>query len=351
MTGSSGQQQPSNAQRRARGGNGTGNGDVQRVQNFRREVMPDHPFDPEALLEHAARVGGLDPNEVMREDPNAHLVDDLNDTYDGPDDLPQTIADRARNVAIYSNKFTWDFIKTNLHKMFLSGLPADVIGQRFGVSVNTIYKWKTKMERGWSNAALEFDATAAVMESLDNLKVLRAEAWQRYTLASGPRADVIKGKWMDTIRSIEAEQHRILQAAGAYVDEPLSRASLEARRTAKTTTKSNVDVMKEMMQGFLATDPTQEGFDPSLIEGEFKDMTRPDEDVMDQVPDLPRPQDVQDSQGLQEGLDAISRRRRRRPPEQARADFEAWNDTLSTPDDPDDEDDPEDDPEDRDDGK
>ena len=118
----------------------------------------------------------------------------------------------------HKTKNTWHYIRPQLHDLLVAGATVAEIAVRFGVSERTIYSWKKSLNSELL-ANENFDDLTLVVDAIEHYRMLKAEAWRQFDLATTVRD---QEKILRLLLSIENGHQRFLKFAGAYDRRPLA---------------------------------------------------------------------------------------------------------------------------------
>jgi hypothetical protein len=200
-------------------------------------------------------------------DPTAEI--NLLYIYEGPEALPQDMAERVRSIYTYHKEYMWPFIKATLRYMIHSGMPKDQIAQRYNVSFATITNWIKRLTTEREAGALNLVARNKLFEMMERKDLLREQAMQQAAIVNNPRE---KAVFLRLASTIDNDLATLMHMGGAFADEPLSAASLQvARNTGHAEEESGAPLIGSLLKEFLAD--TKGG--PPPIDAEVVSETPP----------------------------------------------------------------------------
>lgn len=108
---------------------------------------------------------------------------------DAPSDARSetTVAVHIRSHGRLRSEQQWEVVREVLHPLIMQRTPGVAIAEIFGVSVDTVYRWRKRLYRDLRQEAVTIQPRDFIMESISSLRKARAEAWKQYFAATTER--------------------------------------------------------------------------------------------------------------------------------------------------------------------
>lgn len=156
----------------------------------------------------------------------------------GPDGLPRSadIKQRIRDLRAVSHAAYMEFVLRILHAFLLAHRPMDEIARSFGVTINTVYRWRRELTKQIGQELRGKNPTDLIAGQLMHYERAKAYAWQQASITTDHTE---KQRWVMIALRAEHQTTDLYARGGMYKDTVL-------------TPKQQADVDDMGGAGFLA---------------------------------------------------------------------------------------------------
>lgn len=104
----------------------------------------------------------------------------MRDATETEPSVPRTPAAYIRSLGRLRSEQQWEAVRDLLHGLVMQRLPSVEIARVFGVSPDTIGRWKKRLFEDMRKEAVNMQPRDYICESLGSLREVRAEAWKGF---------------------------------------------------------------------------------------------------------------------------------------------------------------------------
>lgn len=163
--------------------------------------------------------------------------------------LPEDPAARLRQFGRLRQPEQWAYVRETLQPMLLRRMKYVDIAQRFDVSVDTVYRWRDRLQAEMRQEAVNIQPRDFIMESIESVRAVRGEAWAGYYAASGQKE---KDRMMSLVLRADEQLIRLGAAVGMFGgrdDKPLAAKTYGEDGGREPT--SGLGLLQDLVKQFL----------------------------------------------------------------------------------------------------